>query len=355
MEISGFIQTLLTGLKTSYALVDSAGQIIEHDSLVPVWAMGEQNSLVGRALLNVLPELVGQEETLEKVGRREALFFRLENINRVDAAGKMRYLTLIAIPGGPRAGVALTVLATDTTEQGEYLQELMQNRNELWLTRRKLVKLNHQLDYLLHHYLAPEVSYPLRQKDLRPELGGELRQVSILFAGVCSFTPLAEKLSPDHVVRLLNDYLNIIAQAVDEVDGTISQFQGDNVMVMFNASANQPDHAQRAVQAGIALQQTVAVYRTRRPPEELRLHFGVGINSGPALVGNIGTRWRYSYTAIGDTINLAARITATVPPGEVWISQATYEQLQGAIAVEPLPPLMFKGKSEPTSLLRICL
>lgn len=356
MKLPDFIQTALAALKTSYALVDQAGQIVDHDPLFPAWVMGQPDNLVGTAsLVDLLPELVGQEEALERVRRGDLPFLRLENINRPEPAGFTRYLTLTVITLQPNSTTTLAVFVTDVTEQGQYVQQLMQSRNELQLARHKLAKLNDQLDYLLHHYLSPEVAAALLEGKMRPEVGGELRQTSLLFADVRNFTSLAEKLSPKRMVQLLNDYLNIIAEVTDEVDGTISQFQGDRVMVMFNAPLDQPDHARRAVQAGITLQQVVAAYRLQRPPEEPRLHFGVGIHTGPALLGNIGPFRRLTYTASGNTVNLAARITAAVPTDEVWLSQTTYEHLQGAIAVEPLPPLTSKGKSDSIPLFRVCL
>ncbi|MFN8457445.1 MAG: adenylate/guanylate cyclase domain-containing protein [Anaerolineae bacterium] len=174
----------------------------------------------------------------------------------------------------------------------------------------------------------------------------------MLFADVRGFTTLSEQLSPEQMVYLLNEYLDVIADAVEEFGGVINQYQGDNMMVMFNASTPQPDHAQKAVQTGLALQQAVAHYHAQNLPAAAQLEFGVGVNSGPALVGNIGAHRHYNFTVIGDTVNLAARITGAAPPGEVWFSQTTREQLGHDIAVEPLPPLTFKGKSQPTPLFR---
>lgn len=350
MKIPALMQTALLGLKTSYALVDAVGRIIEHGQQFP--AISDSSNLIGMALLDVFPELIGQEEVLTQIKFGKTPFLRLENVNRSSGAAT-RYLTVTITPGEPAEGVALMVLLSDVTEQGTYLQQLMQSRNELHLTRRKLAKLNDHLDYLLHHYVPPEVVFALLQGQMRPELGGEVREVSILFADARSFTPLSEKLPPDQVVRLLNEYLAIVAQSVDKVDGTISQFQGDNVMVMFNATLPQHDHAQRAVQAGLGIQRALLAYQAQQLPEAPRLDFGVGISTGKALVGNIGAYRRYSYTAIGDTVNLAARITTAVPANEVWISQATYEQLHGAFEVEPLHALKFKGKSQPIPLFRV--
>ena len=151
----------------------------------------------------------------------------------------------------------------------------------------------------------------------------------------------------------MNEHQDLADEAINAFDGTIPQFQGDNLIAIFNMAGDQPGHATLAVRAGVALQQAIAAYQTHRPPQEPRLHFGVGINTGMALIGNIGARQRFSYTATGDAVNLAARITGATPPTEVWMSQATYEQLDQTIAVEPLPDLTFKGKSGPTSLYRV--
>jgi adenylate cyclase len=346
------MQTALKGLKTNYALVDATGRIIEHG---PHFLMAtEPNQLVGAALSDLFPELIGQEEELKQLEYGQTPFFRLENINWSSPTGEINYLTLTIVPVEPDTDAALLALVSDVTEHGTYLQQLMQNRNELHLARRQLAKMNDQLDYLLHHYVPPEVVFALLQGQMRPELGGEVREVSVLFADARGFTPLAEKLPPDQVVELLNEYLAVIAKSVDEADGTISQFQGDNMMVMFNAIVSQPDHARRAVQAGLEIQRALLVYQAQQPPAAPRLNFGVGISTGEALVGNIGAYRRYSYTAIGDTVNLAARITALVPADEVWISQTTFEQLRDGFQVSPLHALKFKGKSQAVPLYKVC-
>ncbi|MFN8457446.1 MAG: hypothetical protein U0401_22765 [Anaerolineae bacterium] len=153
MKIPNFIQAGLIGLKTGCALIDLEGQIVEHDLLFPVWTMGEQRSLVGWSLWDVLPELIGQEESLESVRQGQSPFFRLEHLNRRSPKNEALYLMVTVIIGEPNAGIALNVLVTDVTEQGRYVQELMQHRNELHLTKRKLADLSYQLDYLLRHYL----------------------------------------------------------------------------------------------------------------------------------------------------------------------------------------------------------
>ncbi len=355
MKIPSLVQTAFAGLKTSYALVNDGRAIVEHDVQFPLWVTGQSGDLIGRLLTDVLPELIGQEEEMARVSRGVIPYFRLENLNRLDEEGNTRYYGLVVIPYPSEAETPVAVLVTDMTDQGRYLQQLMQGRNELRLIRHKMAMLNYQLDYLIQHYLPSEVVNALLQGQLRPELGGELREISILFADVRGFTALTERLPAGQVVQLLNQYLNCVAEAIDEYEGTICQFQGDNVLVTFNAPVSQPDHPQRAVQAGVKVQQALALYRRLRPAEEPRLYFGVGISTGPALTGNIGAQWHYAYTPIGDAVNLAARLTAATPPNEVWLSQATYEYVQDLVEAEPIPPLTFKGKTQPTALFRVPL
>ncbi len=349
-----FTQAALAGLKTTYAQVNSTGHIIEHDSLFSKWLLSEESNLAGMALLDALPEFFGQETEIEDVRQGKQPFFRLENINRsATTTGKPRYLTLTVISDQSDSDTALTVLLTDVTEQGQYLQELTQNRNELRMAQRRLADLSYRLDYILRHYLSPNVADALLKGELQLELGGELREVSILFADVRDFTPLSEKLSPGQVVQLLNEYLGVVSRAIEDFDGAITQFQGDNVIAIFNMTCDQPAHALYAAKAGAALQQAVMAYQAQRPPKEPCLYFGVGINTGTALIGNIGAYKRYSYTATGDAVNLAARITGAVPATQIWIGRSTYDQLDDTIAVESLPPMVFKGKSQSTQLYRV--
>ena len=155
MKFSDAMLNALRELKTAYALVDMAGRILEHDGRFPLWVAGEEGSLVGRALADVFPEIVGQEEVLESVRRGESLSWRLEYLHRTMPDGKDRYLALTVVPGRPEAGIGLMVLVTDITEQGTYLQQLTQSRNEILLLRERLQELQSQLESLLRQHLPP--------------------------------------------------------------------------------------------------------------------------------------------------------------------------------------------------------
>lgn len=345
-------RAILAELRIAYALFDAEQRLIEHDALLAAW-LGCAPPLTGAHLLDLFPEFVGQELALADVCAGQTNDIQIQNVFRTTSPGTANYFTLTAIACPQDAVAEFAVVVTDVSEQAKHLQELTQNRNELRLLRRQLSQLNEQLDFLLKHYLPPDVAEALIKGTLRPELGGEIREVTILFADARDYTTIAERTPPDRVMSVINDYLNVIVDAIDAHGGTINQFQGDSVMAIFNTHNDQPDHATRAVRAGIDLQKAVLAHQAHRPKDERWFHFGVGINSGPAIIGNSGARWRYTYTAIGDTTNLAARITSAVPAYEVWIGQTTLEQLDGTFDVTPLSMMQFKGKSFHTKLYRV--
>lgn len=348
-----FWQTVLQEMYIAYALLDAGLRIVAHDALFAAWLDAERANLIGRHVFDVLPEFYGQDIRADCAEGVPLPAVRVENVNRLSPSGETRYFNLILLSCSQGLGATFLVLIADVTEQGRYMQQLMQSRNELRLLRLEMARLNEQLDFLLRHYVSPDVAEALVKGTLRPELGGELREVSILFADARDFTAIVETIPAERVMPILNDYLSVIVDAIDHYGGTINQFQGDNVMAIFNAHGDQPDHAIRAVRAGICIQQQLFAYQAQRPETERWFHFGVGIDTGLAIVGNSGARWRYSYTALGNTTNLAARITAAVPAYEVWISQNTLDQLDGTFDVTPLSPTYFKGKDKPVAVFRV--
>ncbi len=348
-----FWQTALREMHMAYALLDLEQCIVAHDALFAAWCATGQGNLIGQHVFDVLPEFYGQDIRAGCAGTIPPPAVRVENVNRLTSSGEVRYFNLILLPCDRGLDATFLVLIADVTEQGCYMQELMQGRNELRLLRQEMARLNEQLDFLLRHYVSPDVAEALVKGTLRPELGGELHEVSILFADARDFTAIVGTLPAERVMTILNDYLSVIVDAIDHYGGTINQFQGDNVMAIFNAHNDQPDHATRAVRAGITIQQQIFTYQAQRPETERWFHFGVGIDTGLAIVGNSGARWRYTYTAIGNATNLAARITAAAPAYEVWISQNTLDQLDGTFSVTPLSPTYFKGKDKPVAVFRV--
>jgi adenylate cyclase len=178
----------------------------------------------------------------------------------------------------------------------------------------------------------------------RLKLGGVRREVTVFFSDIRGFTAMSEKMSPESVVDTLNRYLGIIIDCILANGGMINKFAGDSIMAIWNAPEDQTEHCRLAVKAALEAQQAAA--KLPVGADEPKVQFGIGINTGPALAGSIGTEGRAEYTVIGDTVNLASRICSGTPGGQVWIGSLTYEQVKTVVETVELAPQSFKGKSE---------
>jgi adenylate cyclase len=207
---------------------------------------------------------------------------------------------------------------------------------------------------LFGRYISPQIAKEIVTRadagDLH--LGGEQRQVSVLFADIRNFTTISEQLSPEAVVKMLNTYLSVVADAVVQHDGIVNKFAGDNIMAVWNAPQSQPEHALLAVKAAWEAQQKLAELQ-QKDTQPLPVQFGIGINTGIALAGNVGSVGRTEYTVIGDSVNTASRICSSTPGGEVWIGAETYDQTRDYIETEKLEPQSLKGKAAPVTVYRV--
>ena len=206
----------------------------------------------------------------------------------------------------------------------------------------------------LERYVAPQIVGRLLADPSTARLGGALQTVTILFADLRGYTALAEKMAADELVGILNSHLAVAAEAILAHEGTISQFAGDQVMALFNAPCPQPDHALLAARAALEIKRELAIYHASCGPTGLPRHhcmeFGIGIVTGEALVGNIGARELLTYTAIGDTVNLAQRLEEAAQGGEILISGSTALQLDGAMRIESRGLVSIRGRSEPVEV-----
>jgi len=207
---------------------------------------------------------------------------------------------------------------------------------------------------LFGKYVSPEVAGEILRlsdtEDLR--LGGEEREVTVLFTDIRGFTQLSEQMPPDEIVNMLNQYFSVIIDRILANDGMINKFAGDNIMAVWNAPQSQPDHALLAVRAATQSQQAINEMQQQNP-DLPQVQFGFGINTGPAIAGNVGSAGRLEYTVIGDAVNLASRLCGAAPGGEVWISDQTYEQGKEEISAKALEPQYFKGKKEAVPVYQV--
>jgi PAS domain S-box-containing protein len=183
-------------------------------------------------------------------------------------------------------------------------------------------------------------------------LDGIRQPITIMFADINQFTSFSERMIPENLFRLLNAYLSLAAQAVLEQEGTLDKFMGDAVMAFWNAPDTQPDHALRAVQAAVNITQAIHKLHAQLSPDR-RLYFSVGINTGEAMVGNVGTSELFNYTVIGDTVNLAQRLEAVCRPGQILLTEATYRAVAAHVIARELPPVLLRGRQQPVTVYEL--
>jgi class 3 adenylate cyclase len=205
-------------------------------------------------------------------------------------------------------------------------------------------RLYRELGTLFRQYMSPDVAAALLADPDQAALGGSVVEVTALFADLRGFTSFSEGVPPAEIVRMLNRYHGAAVPYILDNGGTIVQFVGDALLALFNAPARQPDHARRAVRAALDMQRAVEEIAAGEP-DWPRLR--VGANTGPALVGNIGSETLRGFNAMGDAVNVAARLQAIAEPGRVVIGEATLQALGGTASVEPLGELTVKGRQQP--------
>jgi adenylate cyclase len=223
------------------------------------------------------------------------------------------------------------------------------SREEAAALERSARELN-RVDALFRMYVAPQLAASLQHQPERARLGGEERQVSVLFADLAGFTAFSEQRPASEVVQMLNRYWAAAVPAVVAEGGLVERFAGDAIIVVFNAVTDQPDHTVRAARAALAIRSLNDDLAAEHPSW---LRFRVAVNTGPAVVGNVGADDHRSFTVIGDTINLAARLQAIARPGQIMVGPTTRDGLRDRAAVIPLGPVQLKGKREPVPLYQL--
>jgi PAS domain S-box-containing protein len=211
------------------------------------------------------------------------------------------------------------------------------------LTEQRRLESRYQL---FQRYLPPAVIERLPNDPHELRLGGQRQEITSLFADIRGFTNFSRQHDPETLVEVLNKYLAVGAQAVLDEEGTLDKIMGDCIVAFFNAPLTQSDHVLRAVRAALKIREGIARLH-EDVPASYRLNYGVGINVGDAVVGNVGTAQQMNYTAIGSGVNLASRLQEAAAPGQILLPQAAYQRVQEYVEARLLSPITVAGFSEP--------
>ena len=293
------------------------------------------------------------EEALARA-RNQALLISAAMV-LVAIAGAVGLATVLSRPilrlvAGTRAiaagdyGVAVAVASRD--ELGVLTESF--NRMARSLREKELIK------RAFRGYVAREVADEILKDPEHHMLKGERRDVTVLFCDMRGFTSLAERLPPEEVVLLLNQFYTLMIDTTFKHGGTPEKFLGDGVMAIFGAPIPHPDHSEQAIRAALAMQAGVAELSDKRAAEgKSPVAVGIGVSAGWALAGTVGTEDRMEYTVVGDSVNLAARLESEAKPGQILISRRTYDRVAALVRARSLGILRVKGKEEPVEVYEV--
>jgi len=234
-------------------------------------------------------------------------------------------------------------LATAGTFVGVNLYNVTYERTE----KRKITK-------IFGRYLSPSVVDRILAAlgEGKLNLVGREYEVTVAFADVRGFTSISEKLPTEELVRALNVYLSAIIKAIIKYDGMVNKFGGDSVMAIWNVPMECKGHALSAIKAAISAQHAIRELQAKETALP-KMEFGIGINTGKAVAGNMGSEDRLEYSVIGDTVNTAAKLSNAAPGGKVWIGADTFLLVKDYVMAKPLDPLSIKGKREPVKTYEV--
>jgi PAS domain S-box-containing protein len=212
-----------------------------------------------------------------------------------------------------------------------------------------------RLKSTMYRYMTQELAEQLLESG-NLGLGGDRKDVTVLFSDIRSYTSLTEKLQPEEVVGMLNEYFETMVEVIFKYKGTLDKYIGDAIMAVFGSPLPLEDHAWKSLQTAIEMRHRLAEFNKRRKAENKQeIKIGIGINSGSVISGNIGSSKRMEFTAIGDGVNLSSRLEGTSKQYgcDIVISENTYEECKDKVIVRELDRIRVKGKNEPVSIYEL--
>jgi adenylate cyclase len=330
----------------------------ERGVLVPKISRDKQGSDAGRTVPSSIARRVleNQEAVLadnagedQRFGGQSILMQRVRSAMCVPLVGKERVHGVLYVDNVTtthRFGeedlnflIAFSGIAAVAIENSQFAERIRQEA---------LVRSNFE------RYFAPQLAARIATSPDAVKLGGEKRQVAVLFSDIRGFTPLSESMNPDEIAHLLTEYFTEMVECVFRHGGTLDKFIGDAVMAQWGAPIGAPDDPDRAMAAAIDMIHELAIlnkkWRSQGRPE---LQVGIGLTFGEVFAGNIGSEKRLEFTVIGDTVNTASRLCSAAEGGEILISEEMRRALSTMPKLTERPPLDVKGKSNPVAIFSL--
>jgi class 3 adenylate cyclase len=252
----------------------------------------------------------------------------------------------------------LKVVNLELTKSNEDLQQEItmhkQTEEKLHLAEQKATEFSEFLKKMFGRYLSTEVMDSLLENPSALELGGELRNVTIMMTDLRGFTDLCEHLKPEQVVRMLNTHFEDMVEVIHQYNGTVNEIVGDSLLVIFGAPQEIPDRAQRAVACSIAMQNAMASVNEKNRALGLPgLEMGIGLHDTQVIVGNIGSSKRFQYTVVGSGVNLVNRIESHAVGGQVLVSESVRKEAGEVLRIDGQWDVIPKGAAEPLRIYEI--
>lgn len=222
------------------------------------------------------------------------------------------------------------------------------NRMASELKKKELLK------GVFNRYVSPHVADEIFKDPETIRLGGDRRDVTILFADIRGFTAMSRSMEPEAIVEVLNRYFTLVTEIIFRFEGTIDKFIGDAVMSVFGSPIRTSIHLDQGIKAAVAIKLAVQdVNQARRMQGFPPLQMGIGINSGEVIVGNMGSQSRMEYTAVGDAVNVASRLTDLAKAGDILVSEDIYRSIRNNVVAEERPGVAIKGMDKPVTVYNI--
>jgi PAS domain S-box-containing protein len=332
LEMKNLMDDIFASIATGVITTDLARKITLFNQAAEQILGIPMKDALGKTFLEAFPALSGDFDAVaaDALERGESTLSR--EVKRPDLTLR---LSCSPLKDAYRGTKGTTIVFEDLTE------------------RRRLEAEQERIRQTFGRVVAPRVRDRLLSDPSHLRLDGLRQKATILFADLSQFTPFSDSVEPEVLFKVLNSYISLATEAILEEEGTLDKFMGDAVLALWNVPDAQPDHALRAVRAALSILARARKAHARLANPAHHLQFHIGVTTGDAMVGNVGTSELFNYTAIGDTVNLAQRLEVAAQPGQVLIDQATYAAVGERASTAPLEPIQVKGKTQPVVIYEL--